>query len=115
MLNRLAPTAHGLGILIQPLLHGFDDVLMLPSRDPAFFARSTLLLDGAGAASVGHVTTQLLSVFHGGEGVLQPLSGRAAIDVLVRQIDEVLLAKAAFQFSARRHRLWQRHIDAGLL
>src|SRR6202790_419106 len=42
MLNRLAPTAHGLGILIQPLLHGFDNVLMLPSRDPAFFARSAL-------------------------------------------------------------------------
>src|SRR3954466_4992360 len=57
MLNRLAPAAHGLGILIQPLLHGFDNVLMLPSRDPAFFARSALLLDGAGAAGAGHVTS----------------------------------------------------------
>jgi hypothetical protein len=44
MLNRLAPAAHGLGILIQPLLHGFDNLLVLPSRDPAFFARSALLL-----------------------------------------------------------------------
>jgi hypothetical protein len=70
-----------------------------------------LLLDGAGAAGVGHVTVQLLPVLHGGEGVLQPLRGRAAIDVLVRQIDEVLLAKAAFQFSARCHRLGQRHAD----
>src|ERR1035437_5801563 len=89
MLNRLAPAARGLGILIQPLLHGFDNVLALPSCDPAFFARSALFLDGAGAAGVGHVTAQLLPVLHGGEGVLQPLRGRAAIDVLVRQIDEV--------------------------
>jgi hypothetical protein len=35
MLNRLAPAAHGLRILIQPLLHGFENVLMLPSRDAA--------------------------------------------------------------------------------
>jgi hypothetical protein len=74
---------------------------MLPSRDPAFLARSALLPDDAGAAGVGRVTAQLFPVLHGGEGVLQPLRGRAAIDVLVRQIDEVLLAKAAFQFSAR--------------
>ena len=37
MLNRLAPATHGLGILIQPLLHGFENVLVLPSRDAAFF------------------------------------------------------------------------------
>jgi hypothetical protein len=30
-----------------------------------------LLLDGAGAAGVGHVTAQLLPVLNGGEGVLQ--------------------------------------------
>jgi Transposase DDE domain len=35
MLNRLAPAAHGLGILIQPLLHGFDNVLVLPSQTPS--------------------------------------------------------------------------------
>jgi hypothetical protein len=35
MLNRLAPAAHGLGILIQSLLHGFENVFVLPSRDPA--------------------------------------------------------------------------------
>jgi hypothetical protein len=50
----------------------------------------------------------------GGEGVLQPLPGWAAIDVLVRQIDEVQLAKAALQFSARRHRLGQHHTDVCL-
>jgi hypothetical protein len=71
MLNRLAPAAHGLGIVIQPLLHSFDNVLVLPPRDPAFLACSALLLDGAGAAGVGRVTAQLLSVLHGSEGVLQ--------------------------------------------
>ena len=60
MLNRLAPAAHGLGILIQPLLHGFDNVLMLPSRDPAFFGCGALIFDCAGTAGVGYVTAQLL-------------------------------------------------------
>ena len=52
------------------MLHSFDNVLVLPSHDPAFLARSALLLDGAGAAGVGHVTAQLLSVLHGSEGVV---------------------------------------------
>jgi hypothetical protein len=35
--------------------------------------------------------------------------------VLVRHIDEVLLAEAAFRLRARRHRFGQRHADACLL
>jgi hypothetical protein len=47
MLNCLAPAAHGLGILIQSLLHGFENVFVLPSRDPAFLG-----CGGSSAASV---------------------------------------------------------------
>src|SRR5260221_3659563 len=43
------------------------------------------------------------------------LASRAAIDILLRQIDEVLLAKATFRLRARRHRFGQRHADACLL
>jgi len=42
------PAAHSLRILIQPLLQGFENVLMLPSRDAAFFAVGALFLDCAG-------------------------------------------------------------------
>lgn len=38
----------------------------------------------------------------------------AAGQRLVGQINEVSLAEAAFQFSARCHRLGQRHQDVGL-
>ena len=61
MLNRLAPAAHGLGILIQSLLHSFENVLMRPSRDAAFFACGALILDCAGLAGVRPVAAHLLS------------------------------------------------------
>ena len=45
--------AHSLRILIQPLLlQGFENVLMLPSRDAAFFASGALFLDCAGVLQV---------------------------------------------------------------
>ncbi len=115
MLERLAANAHRLRILVEAALCSFEHMFVLPSGNPALLARGALALDGAGAAGVGRVAMQLLPVLDGGERVLQPLSCRAAIDVLVGQIDEVLLAEAAFRFSARCHRLGQRHRDASLL
>src|SRR5437764_9993978 len=50
-------------------------------------------------------------MFLGSEGILEFLARRAAIDILLRQIDEVLLAKATFRLRARGHRLGQRHGD----
>ncbi len=80
MLNRLAPAAHGLGILIQPLLHNFENVLMLPSRDAAFFACGALILDCAGLAGVRPVASQLLPVFLVGIIEFELLARGAAID-----------------------------------
>jgi hypothetical protein len=38
MLGRLAPLAHRLGVLVEPPLHGFENMLMLPARDPGCLA-----------------------------------------------------------------------------
>lgn len=45
----------------------------------------------------------------------QPLAGRTPIDILLGDVDEVLLAKAAIRFGTRRQRLRQRHRDASLV
>ena len=42
-------------MLIEPLLHGFENVLMLPSRDPSLLASGAATLDGAMLADVGQV------------------------------------------------------------
>jgi hypothetical protein len=69
--------------LIQPLLHGFEYALMLPSRDPAFFACGALILDCTGLASVRPVAAHLLSVFLVGIVECELLAGGAAIDAVV--------------------------------
>jgi hypothetical protein len=58
---------------------------------------------------------ECLTFFFVGIIKLQFLTGRAAIGILRWQIDEVLLAEAAFRLRARRHRFGERHSDAGLL
>jgi hypothetical protein len=92
MLNRLAPAAHGLRILIQPLLHGFENVLVLPSCDPAFFGCGALILDCAGLTGVRPVAAHLLPMFLVGTVEFELLAGGTSIDILRRHVDEVLLA-----------------------
>src|SRR5258708_39551211 len=100
MLNRFAPLAHSLRVLIEPLLHCLDDVLVFPPRDPALYGGRAAALNRAGPAGIGPVAAQPESVFDVGVVVPQPLTGRTAIDVLLRQIDEVLLAKPALGLDA---------------
>ena len=86
-------------------------MLVLPAGDATLLARRAAVLDRAGAARIGPVAPQLLPVLLVHVVERQPLAGRAAIDIFLRQIDEVLLAEATFQFRARGHRLGQRHGD----
>jgi hypothetical protein len=44
MLDRLAPLAHFFRVLVEPALHGFENMLMLPARDPSFLAGAQLCL-----------------------------------------------------------------------
>src|SRR5712691_6333497 len=115
MLDRLAPLTHGVRVFVESLLHRFDYLLMFPSRDAALRSFRAMSLERTGPARVRPITVEFLTFFFVGIIILQFLTGRAAIGVLRRQIDEVLLAEAAFRFRPRRHRLGERHRDAGLL
>jgi len=55
MLDRLAPLAHFLRMLVEPALHCLENVLMLPSGDPSLLANRAAVLDGAALAGVGPV------------------------------------------------------------
>src|SRR3954470_13308633 len=91
MLDCLTALAHRLWVLVEPPLHGFEHVLMLPPGDAALLSRRATILDRATAARVGRIAAQLLPMFLGSEGIFEFLARRAAIDILLRQIDEVLL------------------------
>ena len=95
MLDRLAPLTHGLRVLIETLLHRLQHVLMLPACDATLRAGRAAMLERAVAARIGPVAPQLLPLLLVRVVVLELLAGRTAIDILVAEIDEVLLAKAA--------------------
>src|SRR4051795_11837444 len=51
MLDRLAPLAHLLRMLVEPALYCLKNRLMLPTGDPTLLARGAAVLDGATLAS----------------------------------------------------------------
>jgi hypothetical protein len=67
MFNGLAPLAHLLRMLVEPALHGFDNVLMFPSRDPSLLAGGTAMFDGAVLAGIGQIAVQDQSMLSGCE------------------------------------------------
>jgi hypothetical protein len=75
-------------MFVEPALHRFENMLMFPAGDPAVYCRCATALERAGPAGVGPIAAQSQPVFDVGVVVLQPLAGRTAIDVLLRQIDE---------------------------
>src|ERR1019366_2532771 len=58
MLDRLAPLAHLLRMLVEPALHRLENALMFPSGDPSLLAGGATVLDGAALAGVGPVAAQ---------------------------------------------------------
>jgi hypothetical protein len=54
-------------MLVEPALHGFKNMLMLPSRDPSLLGGGKAMLDGAVLAGVGQVSLQDQSVLLGCE------------------------------------------------
>jgi hypothetical protein len=45
MLGGLAPLAHLLRVLVEPALHGLENMLMLPTGDPRFSSGGTWYTD----------------------------------------------------------------------
>ena len=106
MLDRLAPLAHLLGMFIKPTLNGFENVLMLPSRDPSLFASGAVSFDGAALTGIGPVSTQNQPILFGSVMIGESLTGGTNVSVIFSHIAEVLFAKTPFRFCIRRHRLW---------
>src|SRR6266536_1043843 len=101
-------------IFVEPRLHGFDTVLVLPPRDAALRSLRALSLQRTGVARVGPVAAQDKSIFLVREVVGELLPGRTDVNVLLSHVAEVLLAEAPFRLRARCLRFWQRNRDAGL-
>ena len=85
VLDRLAPLAHLLRMLVEPALHRVENMLVLPSGDPALLAGGAAVLDGATLAGVGPVAAQDQSMFFVRVVVGEPFTGRANVNVLLRQ------------------------------
>ena len=57
-----AALAHGLRVLIEALLHGLQDMLMLPARNAPLRTGRAARLEGAVAARIGPIAPQLLPI-----------------------------------------------------
>src|SRR5262245_35781153 len=115
MLGRLATLAHGLRVLVEALLDGLQDMLMLPASDASLHAGGTASLEPTVATRICPIAPQLLAVLLIRVMVLQLFAGRTTIHILVSKIDKVLLAKAPPCLNARGHRFGKRHGDAGFV
>ena len=92
MLDRLSTLAHGFWVCIKALLHRFEQMLVVPSRNPPLWPRRALgfertILTGGGLAP------HPLAIFLIREAILQEFASWTAISVLFWQIDKILLAE----------------------
>ena len=58
MLDRFASLTHLFRMFVEPALHRFYNMLMLPARDLAVFASRAFAFNGAVSASAGPVAVQ---------------------------------------------------------
>src|SRR5215475_11576509 len=94
MLDCLATLAHRLWVCIKALLHGFEQILVLPPCNPPLWPWRALRFERTSLTGCGPVAPQHLAVFLVRITIRQSLPSWTAIGVLLRQISEVLLAEA---------------------
>jgi hypothetical protein len=82
VLGRLASYPHGLRVLIETLLHGFEQVFVLPTCDSALRTRRTTRFEKAARACRRPLATQHLAVLLAGVTIGELLTGWAAADIL---------------------------------
>src|SRR5258705_12154033 len=71
MLDRLATLAHGERVRIKALLHGIEQVLMLPSWNPPLWPCRTLGLERTILTGIGPVAPYPLAIFLASEAIWQ--------------------------------------------
>src|SRR5260370_37994564 len=114
MLAGSASHTHGVWYMIEPRLRGLDDVFEYPAFDAALVGRCALILEPACAARLGQVNPHFLAIFISGEVVRQLLAGRAAIDIVLGQINKIRFPKTACRLGARGLLLGYRDRDPRL-
>src|SRR5262245_32068607 len=115
MLDRLAACTHRLRIFIEPLLRGFENVLVLPAWNASLVARRAFRFQQTMWAGVRPITPHHLAILLGRHAIAQLLAGRTAIDILGGIVDEVLLAETTIRLRTRCHWLRQRHRNASII
>src|SRR3984885_9489768 len=101
MLDRFATLARGLWVCIKALLHGFEQMLMLPSRNPPLRPCSALRFERTILTGRGPEAPYPLAILLVRKPIRQLLPSRTAIGVFLRQIDNVLFAEAAKRWSRK--------------
>lgn len=114
VLDGLAPPPHGIGIVVEVPLHGFEYMLILGSRDVPLLAGRSGGLQHSAPTSIGPTEPQRLAKLFVAEVIGELLACRTAVGVLLGEIDKFLLARASLGLCARRHRRRQRRRDASL-
>src|ERR1700733_5459577 len=94
MFDRLGAWPAGLRGLVGTLLHRLQHMLMLPSRNPPFLAGCAARFERTVTAGVGPIAPKLLPILLVGVVVVQLFAGRAAVGILVAEINKVLFAEA---------------------
>src|SRR3984957_3019994 len=83
MFDCLSPLPHGLGVVVEASLYLFQNVLMLPARDPPLLASRTASFERTVAARVGPIASELPPSLFVGVVVGQLFANRTTIRILV--------------------------------
>src|ERR1035437_1952732 len=97
MLYGLASDAHAVRLEVQTGLHGFKNILALPTRHSALLAGSAFLLYSALLAVRTPIAMHLQAILDGCVAPNQMLSGRAAVFVLLRIVNEICTVESTIE------------------
>src|SRR5712691_6904517 len=106
---------HFFGMVIETCLHSLKHGLVFPTCDPALLTCRALALECARLTVARPIAAQCLAVLYVRIVIGQPLTSWTNINIVGRDIDEVLLAETARRLGTRSLRLRQRDSDACLL
>jgi hypothetical protein len=84
-------------MLVSPAsASGFENMLMLPARDPSFLAGGAAVFDGAARAGIGPIAAQDQTVFFVGVAVGETFTCRTDIEILTEVDPDRATAGAMF-------------------
>src|SRR5476651_1871816 len=93
MLNGTSADGHCIRLPVEPALHGFQNMFVLPSSDSAIVAGRTSLLEMATRAGTGPVHPQTHVMLNRRESMNCALACGASILIVPCNVDEVALGK----------------------